>query len=410
MKIKRQSSDDVKKSNNYFIILGTNIFSQLSDTIANPKTVLTWLMVGIGISPSIISLIVPIRESGSMLPQIFIAEFLKNKKYRKKYWIMGASIQSLSLISIGIISLYLKGFIAGVLIVVALISFSFGRAWCSVVSKDILGKTVAKSSRGKLIGYGNTISGIGVLIIGYFFITNNNSEFLSYSIIIAGILWFIALINYSGVHEPKGEIDSHPISIKNSFHRFNLLKTDSTLRKFIIARSMLLTSALTAPFYIILAQNYSETTINLGSFVLATGIASVIVTSFWGHAADRSSRLTIVYAALIASLLGVITMSLVWFVPMVQSFPWMYPAVVFILTLAHSGVRIGRKTYIVDIAEGNKRIDYVSISNTVIGIILIIVGVLSSILSLFSIPIVIFALSIIGVLGTYLSYRLPEVK
>ena len=37
-------------------------------------------------------------------------------------------------------------------------------------------------------------------------------------------------------------------------------------------------------------------------------------------------------------------------------------------------MRVGRKTYVVDLATGNKRTDYVAISNTVIGVLLLLVG------------------------------------
>lgn len=395
---------------NYFKTIVVNIFSQISDTIANPKTVLTWLMLALGISPAIISFIVPLRESGSMLPQIFLAEFLKNKKYRKRYWITGATLQAFSLFVIGMIGLYLDGFIAGVIIIVALVLFSFGRSWCSVVSKDIIGKTIPKSKRGKLIGYGNAISGIVVLAAGYFLINNSGTIFLSYSIIVAAVLWLLGIIIYYHLYEPAGDINPNPVSLKESLGRLSLLTTDRTLRKFVIARSLLLASALTAPFYVILAQEYDVMSVKLGLFVLATGIASIISSSFWGYFADISSRMTIVYAASISSLLGVITMILVWIYPEIQSFSLLYPIVVLILSIAHNGVRIGRKTYIVDIAEGNTRTDYVTVSNTVIGIVLLLVGVLSSVLSLVSVSIVIFSLSCIGVVGTYLSYRLPEVE
>ena len=82
----------------------------------------------------------------------------------------------------------------------------------------------------------------------------------------------------------------------------------------------------------------------------------------------------------------------------------------FILGIAHSGVRLGRKTYVVNMAEGNKRTDYVSVSNTIIGLILLVTGGISALASLFSVELVLLVLSMFGILGAFLSYKLHNVE
>lgn len=83
---------------------------------------------------------------------------------------------------------------------------------------------------------------------------------------------------------------------------------------------------------------------------------------------------------------------------------------IFLLAIAHTGVRLGRKTYIVDMAKGNQRTDYVAISNTIIGLILLFTGGISALASLVSIEGVILVLSVLGIIGTISSYRLPNVQ
>ena len=394
---------------NYFRNIGMNLFTQLSDTFSNPKTILTWLMLTLSVPTSIISFIVPIRESGSMIPQIILAEFLKNKPKRKKIWIIGALIQSFTLIGIGLIGLTLTGIFAGLSIILLLIIFSLGRSLCSLTSKDIIGKTIPKSRRGKLTGYANGVSGILILIFGIFIGTITDISWLSSIVIGAGLLWIVAVLIYQPIFEPDGFVDNSAFSLKSMRQKLSLLQKDNTLRKFIIARSMLLCSALTSPFYIILSQEANHNNPQtLGLFILGTGIAGIISAPFWGIMSDISSRMVIFRAAILAAALGVLSMLSVYFFPMIELFSWLYPAIVFILTIAHNGIRIGRKTYIIDIAEGDCRTDYVSISNTVIGVILLIVGAITSLLSLISVPFVILFLSFVGFVGAYFSYKLPE--
>lgn len=61
-------------------------------------------------------------------------------------------------------------------------------------------------------------------------------------------------------------------------------------------------------------------------------------------------------------------------------------------------------------AEGNERTDYVSISNTIIGFILLITLVISTLASVFSVEIVFLVLSFLGVLGAFMSYFLSNVE
>ena len=73
-------------------------------------------------------------------------------------------------------------------------------------------------------------------------------------------------------------------------------------------------------------------------------------------------------------------------------------------------MRAGRKTYLVDLAGGVKRTDYVSVSNTLIGILLLVVGGLTSALSFLAPEALILGLSIMGLVGAFMARRLPEVE
>ena len=65
--------------------------------------------------------------------------------------------------------------------------------------------------------------------------------------------------------------------------------------------------------------------------------------------------------------------------------------------------------YLVDMAGGNKRTDYTAVSNTVIGVILLITGGLTALVSLISEVAVILTLGLMGLAGTLSALRLREV-
>ena len=402
---------------NYFLILISNVLTKLGDTMSNPKTVLTWLMSYVNSPVYLISLIVPIRESGSMIPQIALASYVNTKAIRKWIWIVGAIFQCIAIASIGFIALYFEGATAGWLIIIAVIIFSISRSLSSLSSKDITGKAIPKTRRGRLKGYTTSVSGILVLAVGIYILYNSKEDaditFYSYLIFFAAAMWLVASLVYSRIKEFPGETTSKKEASKENgiISKFSLLKTDTRFRNFVIARSLLLCSALTAPYYVLLAQKYvGKESYLLGLFIIAKGIASIISSPIWGKLADKSSKNVMAIAVLIASGLGILIFCIITFVETFRDVNWLYPVAFFILGIAHEGVRMGRKTYVVDMATGNDRTNYVSVSNTIVGIILIITGGLSALVSLISTEGIILVLSLFGVYGAYRSYKLPNVE
>lgn len=400
---------------NYFLLIFSSVFTKLGDTLSNPKTVLTWLMSYVSAPVYLISLIVPIRESGSMVPQVFLSKYVKKQPVRKWIWVFGSFLQFLAIASIGFIALNFEGTTAGWLIIIAVIIFSLSRSICSLSSKDVTGKTIPKTRRGKLKGYTVSVSGVLVLAAGLFILYQSKSEqtitFYSYLIFFASAMWLIAAVIYSRIKEFPEDTDASDNDDTSFISKLKLLKKDAHFRDFVIARSLLLCSALTAPYYILLAQKYiGKEVYLLGLFIIAKGIASIVSSPTWGKLADKSSKNVMAIAVLIASGLGITLFFIITYLDTVRSLVWLYPVAFFILGIAHGGVRLGRKTYIVDMAKGNQRTDYVSVSNTVIGIILLFTGGLSALVSLISIEGVVLILSIFGILGAYKSYKLPDVE
>lgn len=400
---------------NYFLIIISNTLTKLGDVLSNPKTVLAWLMSYVNAPLYLISFIVPIRESGSMLPQIVIASYIRRMGIRKWVWVAGSLLQFASIAGIGLVALNFEGEKAGWLIILLLIAFSLSRGLSSVASKDVLGKTIPKRRRGRLKGYSTSVSGILVILAGLYMITKTNGdtgiEFYGYILFFAAALWVVAALVYSGIHEYSGETSGGGNALKEAVARLNILRKDKPFRNFVISRALLLCSALTAPFYVVLAQNQLGTDIYiLGLFIIANGTASSVSAPFWGKMADTSSKGVMVKAAIITASLGILMFVAVSWIPFLRESNWFYPATFFVLGIAHSGVRLGRKTYVVDLAGGNKRTDYVAVSNTVIGVILLITGGISALASMISTEGIILVLSLFGIAGAVTSSKLPNVE
>ena len=189
-----------------------------------------------------------------------------------------------------------------------------------------------------------------------------------------------------------------------------LLVSDAPFRDFVIARALLMASALGSPFLVVLAQNRADGAALLGGFLVASSLASTVSASVWGYMADASSRQVMIRGGALAALvcLGVAAVALAD--PAWDGLTWFYPVAFFVLSIAHSGVRIGRKTYLVDMAGGTKRTDYTAVSNTVIGVLLLVLGGVSAAVSLLGAQWALLLLGAMGVLGTFWSWKLKEVE
>jgi hypothetical protein len=89
---------------------------------------------------------------------------------------------------------------------------------------------------------------------------------------------------------------------------------------------------------------------------------------------------------------------------------WLMLGLFFLLSVTHEGVRLGRKTYLVDMATGNRRTDYVAVSNTIIGLLLLVLGMAGAALAQVSIVAVLALFSLSGLFALLTALRLPEVQ
>jgi hypothetical protein len=89
---------------------------------------------------------------------------------------------------------------------------------------------------------------------------------------------------------------------------------------------------------------------------------------------------------------------------------WLFVAAYFLLTVTHTGVRVARKTYVVDMATGDQRTEYVAVSNTVMGVVLLATGAVSSALAQIGPEAALLFLAALGLLGVVAGRALDEVS
>jgi hypothetical protein len=90
--------------------------------------------------------------------------------------------------------------------------------------------------------------------------------------------------------------------------------------------------------------------------------------------------------------------------------PWMCALLFLMIAVFHSGVRLGRKIYLVDMASQETRSAYVAVSNTVIGAAMLAGGAVGMLADLYRTSTVIAVLGVVSLLGAFYIARLPDVS
>ncbi len=373
--IPEQACND--QPHNFFAYLGANLLGKVADEIASAKLILPWLFGLLGAPAALVGFLVPIREAGVLLPQLVVAAYVRRLAIRKWVWALGAALSALALLTMGTTAMMLTGATAGLLMLVALVVFSLARGLCSVSAKDVLGKTVSKSRRGRLMGLSSGIAGVFTLAIGLYIESLDRDAgpvLLGALLMLGAALWAPAIIAFASLKEQPGATEGGGNALDAALQNLALIRNNPAFRRFLIARMLLLGIALAPPFYVLLIQQSTQGLGGLGLLIIAAGLADSLSAPIWGRMADDSARRVMMIAASIAGLLGI----WVW-ASHALNFQWLESPVLvslayLTLIVAHGGARLGRKVYLVDMAGPTDRAAMVAVSNTLIGIMMLLAG------------------------------------
>lgn len=387
---------------------GSLSMTKIADGLIDPKLVLSWLLTHLGASSLFVGLLVPIREAGALLPQLFAAPRVHAMARRKWAWVAGSVGQGAAAAGIVLAALTLSGAAAGAAICALLAVLAVSRSICSVSYKDILGKTVGKGRRGSAKGLASSVGAGAVVLFALLLMSGWISRvgLVIGAVSLAAILWGCAALLFSTLHEdpaPGEAGQGAPLG------QLSLLREDPQLTRFILARGLLTATALAPPYLVLLGAQAGQGTFDrLGALVLASSIAAFLSSYIWGRIADRSSRKVLILSGLVGgvALAGAVALDLAG----LSGTIWALPLVLFTLMLAYHGVRQGRSTYLVDMAPEDRRAAYTAVSNTVIGIVLLGSGLFGALASIAGAVVTLTAFAAMSLAAVWVASGLDEVE
>ncbi len=390
----------------------SNGLQGVGDQIVAAKTVLPWLLQAAGAPGFFIALLVPIRESGSMLPQAAFTPWVTTQRSRKRIWVIGSLGQAVAAALIGLAALLLDALPLALTVTLLLAVLAVFRSLCSIASKDVQGRTISRGHRGVITGRATAVGGAASLAVGLFLEwlgTPVPTWVLAALIFASAAAWAVAAIVFHTIDEPVSGEDPQGLQRGWWADTWGLFTGDREFRRFVIVRSLLLVSALSTAFIVTLSQEIGYGLTGLGAFLIASGLAAVLGGRISGIWSDISSRNVMSWASLAASVVLVALVAAATWLPGEVN-AWLFPVGFFLVNLAHTAIRVARKTYIVDMAEGDERTRYVGAANTLMGAILLLVGAVSGAVAQLGSGAALLFLAAIGFIGVVAARRLRDVS
>jgi hypothetical protein len=389
----------MKKTTRIGLILVGN---KLSDLLLSAKTTLPTLLTSAGAPGWMAQLLVPIRESGALLPQMGFAYILRKFPRRDLAWHLSMFLQFVSgCLMIGL-GLTLEGQAAGYAVLGSLVLMSLSRALSSLTTKDIQGQHVEKGSRGKLLGSASTVSSLISIVVAVIALVGSKQIGSDKLIIIASIALTSKLVCMWLMRPLVTCVDTEQREVTKGLY------FDKALAKFVVVRSLFAHTALLAPLFVL---TYQGDMLNILAYlIIAQSVANFLSAYVWGWLSDKSALacMRIGSAVAIAATFTLLFVPNIY--PDIRDNAWFVVGLFFTLGIGHQGVRTGRKIYGVDIADEQHRTEFIATSNTLVGAFILIFGVCYAGINAYSRDLSLILMLSALCLGMLLSFTLKSEK
>jgi hypothetical protein len=399
---------------NFMLNLANGSCSKLAEQLAGPNLVLVWLLQILGAPVWMLGVLMPIKQTGTLLPQMAAAGQIRRLPVRKWVWVGSGLLQALCLGGIIIAATLLSPAAAGWAILLLFTLFCLASGTASVAYQDVLGKTISKGRRGRLLASRSLMGGILTMGAGLWIRSaQRESESLDSILILLGcaaVLWGIAALLFGATTEEPGEIDDGRHILQEARAGLNFARKYPGFRHYIMVRALLLSVEIASPFFILFASTRLEFgSESLGYLIVAVGLSQVISSPFWGRMADSTSKTVMRYSALMGVAAMLLTLLLAALPhPAMQLAGFILTFIV--LGLAEAGARLGRKTYLVDALPADERPTCTAFSNTLIGCVALASAGLGGVAQMFGAEAALMFLALAALGAGLICIKLPEAE
>jgi hypothetical protein len=364
-------------------VLNGSLYS-LAETLTDPTLVLTWFLSRLSASNVLIGLVVPLRDVGWFLPQLFIAHSLARLPKKMPAYSSAALVRALAWAAMTLVVLTLRE--PSILIAAFFIPYvinSFAGGWAGLPFMDIVAKTIPAERRGSFFGARLFVSGaLGIaasLVVRYALSEKLGRTFpanVGQLLAIGALFAVVALLSFTFVIEPPGEV-VQSVSLSAHLGRAaKLPQRDNNFRLFLITRVSLMLAQMATPFFAVYASRELGAGPDMVAVYLAANTAASLLSNLaWSRISGwRGNRAVIRLAAgvgLAMALLAWLSAPIDRALALTSVAPWLFALVFAMVGAFQSGTSVGGMSLLLDLAPPSDRALYVGLANSVLGVALL---------------------------------------
>lgn len=323
-----------------------------------------------------------IARFGWLLPQLFTANYAQGVPYRKPIYLVGGGGRAVSL---GLLAAVLLAWPAAhdggasLPLLVAFFAFwtaySFIAGLAGVPYNDVIARTIPPDWRSRLLAVrlfaGGALAVGGGLVIRGILREAPGTSLEPYALVFAAGAVILALSTacFARIQEPPAPA----VAGRPAFSAFlrdglDVLGADRRFRLFLYAQLLGGVTRMSAPFYLLQAQRVSRIPeLEVGTFLAAQMIGSVLLNPLWGWWGDRRGKLSLVNALTGISAVSPLLAIVLSLVAVPESMPVAgYALIFFFLGATMTGEIVGDLGYLMEISPDDRRPEYSGYMNALV--------------------------------------------
>ena len=304
------------------------------------------------------------------IPQLFVANLLENKKYKKPMLALALITRALSWILLAAATYFWADNnpdLTMILLFVLLTIFTFMGGVGRVPLMDIWGKAIPPGLRGRFFGhrqFWGSLLAIGTGFAAKGILADTSLKFpdnFSLLFLLAGLALTVAGTSLMMVKEPVEKVHPRRRALGDFFKKSTrLIERDKNFGLYLVVQILAGSSALSLPFYVLFAKdNLGAGPALVGNLIIAQMTGSVISNLLWAHLTDRVGSRQVILLSTLTNLAIPLT-----FIFAPSSSPGLLIPLFLMAGFAMSGLSIGNTNFVLDASPAKERLSYVGISGT----------------------------------------------
>ena len=367
---------------NWIAFFGDYVFFGIGLTFASVTTTLPAFAAALTDNKVLIGAVSAAWTGGWLLPQLFAARYLSDRprKYPIMFW---GQLFTRPIIALFVIWLLLVGTrfpsVTLAFFFVTMLVFSAADAVVALAWFDLLGKSMAPEARGRMIGIGQVVTGLGALGAGALvkvLLGPNGPAFpLNYAIIfgLGSLMFTISQVACILIVEPPESVAAVRTSLRDYLPQLvGLLRSDAAFNRVTLARLTAGLGSLASAFYVLYATSELHLPpAAIGLFAGAATIGSALAGVVLGPVASRYGSHRVAQISAWSQVAVPVLALLFHFGLFGAASSTLYPLLFLLLGLFEGSLMLGFTNYVLEIAPPGQRPTYIGLTNTLTGLLVV---------------------------------------